>query len=281
MKVFFKKFSSNIWGQLHTVAHFKTRLKPHHSSSRYRYFTLIELLVVIAIIAILAAMLLPALKRAKESANKTLCIGNQKQIVLGLLNYAEDFDGWGPRSYWATGILLAEPVRGYLINKSGNNDQKLFACPSTDPKMLKDFYRAGQVNTYIYSSYSIGFGYGTLSLTASNRYYGWSVQAWDPTTHPDVRMKCPRLRLLGKRIPWGGSYTLYFASPNAQAACGDAAAKFGTTFTAYGRTGDRPRVNHVDGANVGFLDGHVAWTLKTQFLHYIQFDAANEGIYWK
>src|SRR5258706_10978414 len=71
-------------------------------------FTLIELLVVIAIIGILAAMLLPSLGSAKESARRIACMNNLKQLRTALSMYADVNDGqFPPRSqpYWMTRLL--------------------------------------------------------------------------------------------------------------------------------------------------------------------------------
>src|ERR1022692_3842208 len=95
------------------------RMKP---SSRSLAFTLIELLVVIAIIAILAALLLPALASARDKGMRTVCINNQKQIVLALSMYEADFTDYMPFCNWDGGNQLANhvgPQPGWLYDLIG------------------------------------------------------------------------------------------------------------------------------------------------------------------
>ena len=119
----------------------KRRRKPDKA---LRGFTLIELLVVIATIAILAAMLLPALSRAREQARRTSCLNNLKQLGLAVQLYLGDHDFY-PVSYGGGNGTITDDGpstgRGYVACLWPYvKGQKPFLCPSCpDKNILIDY----------------------------------------------------------------------------------------------------------------------------------------------
>src|SRR5881275_2866673 len=93
-------------------------------------FTLIELLVVIAIIAILAAILFPVFAQAREKARTATCLSNGKQMGLGLMMYAQDYDERLPR-VWTANFGLNNQARDWkddIAPYMKNRD--VFRCPT-------------------------------------------------------------------------------------------------------------------------------------------------------
>ena len=150
---------------------FSASLKKHSSP---KAFTLIELLVVIAIIAILAAILFPVFARARENARRSSCQSNEKQIGLGLLQYAQDYDEKLPFFFYGANGDASDPAT--VANPRYKwmdaifpyvKSEQIFSCPSD---------ANNGTNKYIY--------YRNLTAVTTNNFgsYGMNIMyRYDPS----------------------------------------------------------------------------------------------------
>ena len=212
-------------------------------------FTLIELLVVIAIIAILAAILFPVFARAREKARQSSCLSNTKQLGLGLVMYAQDYDEKFPTYLWGEG----NSGQGNSCTWFGGifpyvKNIQIYACPSSNNtghnthqvwiNFDPNFPDVGSVINYGYSEMignlsggcKIGrFQYPAETVVLADCSSSWIGGLWS-IPFPD--------RALLLRVAWAEGFACGCPPPNPQA-----------TGTA----------RHNGGANIAFADGHSKW----------------------
>jgi len=246
---------------------------PSHSETgssipgRRTGFTLIELLVVIAIIGILAAMLLPALARARDKGRAAVCVANLKQIGTALELYEQDYHGWLPpaasplpahlsydalvSTYLSGGRNVSDPATAYKSTWA-----KIWQCPMD---RTPHTYFDGQPSAP--RSYSINIDLdvsGNFQMnTPDSGGLGWGVSLATIDDPADTIMVAERPNL----------YNNYGYISNSDVGCPDASAgpysaycSNGTYYFDQANRGDPyARPWHSGGWNYLFVDGHVQW----------------------
>jgi prepilin-type N-terminal cleavage/methylation domain-containing protein/prepilin-type processing-associated H-X9-DG protein len=240
-------------------------------------FTLIELLVVLAIVALLAALLLPALSRAKVNAQTTKCLNNLKQLQTGYLMYVHDNDDWFPFNDVSDADLVQRSTKGWVLGnakldsntaniQAGSifpfvNSAAVYRCPA-DRSLRTDGSARRRVRAY------------ALLAWLHSRVSAYGLQS-EVSEFPPRKTK---LSAIGSISP-----SDFFALIDEDEQSIDDGLFIMVSPYYWGRDGSEPKDNsdwwelptdrHNQGGNLSFLDGHAEykhWKFPKKFKHHQQ-----------